>query len=75
MRSWRGFAKALSLAAILEVGFWRKSNKPPFDSLQRFLGFHGTSGITARPAASSDPEKNQPIAPQALPSLEEMGGG
>jgi hypothetical protein len=43
------------------VDFWRKSNKPPFDFLQSFLGFHFTSGIIATSAASPDRTKNQPI--------------
>jgi hypothetical protein len=44
-----------------KMDFWRKSNKPPFDSLQSFLGLHFTSGIIARSAASPDRAKNQPI--------------
>jgi hypothetical protein len=46
-----------------EVDFWRKSNKPPFASLQSFLGFQFTSGIIARSAASPDLTKNQPVDP------------
>jgi hypothetical protein len=45
------------------VDFWRKSNKPPFDSLQSFLGLHFASGIVARSAVSPDLTKNQPIGP------------
>jgi hypothetical protein len=45
------------------VDFWRKSNKPPFDSLQSFLGLHFASGIIAWSAASPDLMKNQPIGP------------
>jgi hypothetical protein len=47
----------------ISVDFWRESNKPPFDSLQSFLGLHFTSGIIARSAASPDLTKNQPIGP------------
>jgi hypothetical protein len=45
------------------VDFWRKSNKPPFDSLQSFLGLHFASGIIARSAVSPDRTENQPIGP------------
>jgi hypothetical protein len=45
------------------VDFWRKSNKPPFDSLQSFLGLHFASRIIARSAVSPDLTKNQPIGP------------
>ncbi|MDR1611686.1 MAG: hypothetical protein LBT97_02755, partial [Planctomycetota bacterium] len=47
----------------LTVDFWRKSNKPPFDSLQSFLGLHFASGIIARSAVSPDRAKNQPVGP------------
>jgi hypothetical protein len=46
-----------------KVDFWRESNKPPFDSLQSFLGLHFASGIIARSAVSPDLTKNQPIGP------------
>jgi hypothetical protein len=50
-------------AFCLTADFWRESNKPPFDSLQSFLGLHFASGIIARSAISPDRTKNQPIGP------------
>jgi hypothetical protein len=41
-----------------KVDFWRESIKPPFDSLQSFLGFHVPSGIIARSAISPGLTKN-----------------
>jgi hypothetical protein len=45
------------------VDFWRKSNKPPFDSLQSFLGLHFPSRIIAWSALSPDLMKNHPVDP------------
>jgi hypothetical protein len=55
------------------VDFWRESNKPPFDSLQSFLGLHFASGIVARSAVSPDLTKKQPIETKAVESLRKIG--
>jgi hypothetical protein len=54
---------AIFCQRALCVDFWRKSNKPPFDSLQSFLGLHFAPGIIARSAISPDLTKNQSIDP------------
>ncbi|MDR1611998.1 MAG: hypothetical protein LBT97_04350 [Planctomycetota bacterium] len=64
LESFRAFIPApFFFAAPLVVDFCGESNKPPFASLQSFPGFHFPSGIIARPAASPDLAKNQPIGP------------
>jgi hypothetical protein len=47
----------------MTANFWRESNKPPFDSLQSFPGFHFPLGIITWTAVSPNLMKNQPVDP------------